>query len=77
MGEVIKEGGCRGNRGTTLENSGKSPAKPKQRRPRTEFTNGEHNLRLFTIDTRVPAVDRLIKLSQSLGYQQASRLAEH
>jgi len=32
------EGDCRRNRGITPENGGKSPAKPKEGRPRTEFT---------------------------------------
>ena len=37
-GEVIRAGGC------TPENSGKSPAKPKQGRPRTEFTHRQYQL---------------------------------
>jgi len=34
-------GGCRRNRGATPENSGKSPAKTKQGRPRIEFTTSK------------------------------------
>ena len=46
MRSIDEKNDTRDARVWILENSGKSPAKPKQGRPRTEFT-GMRNLRVF------------------------------